>query len=428
MQPEKSSSNGDRDDLSQKGTPNLIFRILQLTLHRVRESRETRAYALAIIVSNIIGIILEAFIAVAHANATRDVYASLGDGGGIRSPFSGATADDMYTYILLSLQRLKDENVFFVLFHVFQLYLGFDAIVRQSIIQLIAHTCNQFISVILALVQLGETLKWSGAVSSADKQTGESTPRSEFFTALRYEIGLIASMAVLALLFVYLCVKLVRQFGWNIYKRLGADPGLQSRFRTCQVFLLILKLDGFFQLVFSIFWLVVMTQEGYHKGTPAAIAWYVLHLLLTVLQFPAPFIARHALLTEKPRPMMLFMVIHILVVVDFIVVLQQSSTSWVFWVLAVCLAILLSLITIILSIIVTRNFDKGLKPYVQRLFDKNYRYRFNASANPTIMKPNENNARQSWVIDDIDDDDEDPNATPLTQQQNDPESANHGRR
>lgn len=44
------------------------------------------------------------------------------------------------------------------------------------------------------------------------------------------------------------------------------------------------------------------------------------------------------------------------------------------------------------------------------------------------MKPNENNARQSWVIDDIDDDDEDPNATPLTQQQNDPESANHGRR
>lgn len=66
--------------------------------------------------------------------------------------------------------------------------------------------------------------------------------------------------------------------------------------------------------------------------------------------------------------MMLFMVIHILVVVDFIVVLQQSSTSWVFWVLAgmflklavicmvtqcfslycpyiVCLAILLSLVS-----------------------------------------------------------------------------------
>lgn len=63
---------------------------------------------------------------------------------------------------------------------------------------------------------------------------------------------------------------------------------------------------------------------------------------------------------------------------------------------------------------------------VQRLFDKNYRYRFNASANPTIVKPNPNNARESWVIDDIDDEEEDPNATPLTQR-NDPESVNNAR-
>lgn len=109
---------------------------------------------------------------------------------------------------------------------------------------------------------------------------------------------------------------------------------LLARFRLCQVFLLSLKLDGFFQLVFSIFWFVVMTQENYQHGNSASVAWYVLHLLLTIVQFPAPFVARYGLCSERPPFMIAFVIVHVLIVVDFIIVLQQSVSSWVFWVLA----------------------------------------------------------------------------------------------
>lgn len=111
-------------------------------------------------------------------------------------------------------------------------------------------------------------------------------------------------------------------------------PASLARFRLCQIFLLSLKLDGFFQLVFSIFWFVVMTQEGYQYGTRAAVAWYILHLFLTLVQFAAPFLARYGLSTEQPRYMIAFLVIHTLIIVDFIIILQQSSSIWVFWVLA----------------------------------------------------------------------------------------------
>lgn len=35
-----------------------------------------------------------------------------------------------------------------------------EQIVRQSMIQLTAHASNEFICMVLALVQMGETLKW----------------------------------------------------------------------------------------------------------------------------------------------------------------------------------------------------------------------------------------------------------------------------
>ncbi|KAI7878968.1 hypothetical protein K492DRAFT_148923 [Lichtheimia hyalospora FSU 10163] len=299
-----------------------------------------------------------------------------------------------------------DENVFFILFYIFQLYLGIDAVVRQSVIQLMAHACNSFICVILALVQLGETLKWNHRVG--DAYNNELIDADGFYSALHYEIALASLMGVITCVFTFFCFKLIHQFGWNSYKRIGADPVLQRRFKKCQLFLLSLKLDAFFHIVFSIFWVVVMTQEGYHQGSPASKAWYTLHVVLTVVQFPAPFVARQGLRTERSKFMIPFLVLHALLVIDFIIILQQSSTVWTFWVLAVCLAIVLSLGTIVLGAIVTHNFGKGLKPYTQRLFDKNYRYRLDPRANPTFLdKTNpKTGSADTWMIDDDIDEDE----------------------
>lgn len=46
---------------------------------------------------------------------------------------------------------------------------------------------------------------------SVDQETGETTNRSDFYIALRYEIVLAATMAVLTAVFACLCAKLSRQ-------------------------------------------------------------------------------------------------------------------------------------------------------------------------------------------------------------------------
>lgn len=78
--------------------------------------------------STLLGIILEALIAVAHSHAIDDVQQSAGWVERPNSPFSHPDPDNGYVYVLINLQRRKDENVFFILFHVFQFYLGMDSV------------------------------------------------------------------------------------------------------------------------------------------------------------------------------------------------------------------------------------------------------------------------------------------------------------
>jgi hypothetical protein len=58
---------------------------------------------------------------------------------------------------------------------------------------------------------LGETLKFKAEVWSNDNASNISTDNGGFYEAIRYEIALAATMAVLTLIFAYLCRKLALQ-------------------------------------------------------------------------------------------------------------------------------------------------------------------------------------------------------------------------
>lgn len=79
---------------------------------------------------------------------------------------------------------------------------------------MLAHTLTIFFCAIFALVQLGETLKFKGTVWSSDNNAHVSTDMSGFMMALSYEIALAVTIAVLTLIFGYLCKKLSQQVSY----------------------------------------------------------------------------------------------------------------------------------------------------------------------------------------------------------------------
>ncbi|KAI9025836.1 hypothetical protein CLU79DRAFT_743305 [Phycomyces nitens] len=371
-----------------------LSHIFDLMYKRLKESKETIAYSILITVSAIICIVLEILITASNGNeisAILQSYNQINDHSNPTSDVTHVYTDNAYVSILVNLRRQKDKNIFFILFQLFQTYLGIDAIVRQNTIQLIAHGVFQFICFLFSLLQFIETRKGKLAMSSVD----ETMSQAGFTQIIYYEIGQIAYMAVFILLLAFLTKRLLGQLGWNIYKRIGADLRLQARFRLCLLFLLNLKLDAFFHLFFSVFWFVVMTREKYYNINSAYLAWYIIHLLLTICQIPALYLARKSILTENRKFMTGCLTVHGLTTIDFIIILQQSLDSWVFWIIAVCLAIALSFSTIVLAILVLRNFGKGLKPHIKRLSDKGHSYTMDKRDPNFTTHP----SSDSWVID-----------------------------
>ncbi|KAG1437708.1 hypothetical protein G6F56_012973 [Rhizopus delemar] len=130
----------------------------------------------------------------------------------------------------------------------------------------------------------------------------KSTIQTYFMVALRNGIGLVTVMSILSIVFTYLCYQLFKQFGWNIYKRIGADIQQQHRFKLTQIFFLLLKLDAFFQLVLCVFYTVVMSQEQYYllwTMDRKKFVGYVVHIVVTILLIPALLIARRGVITEN---------------------------------------------------------------------------------------------------------------------------------
>jgi hypothetical protein len=61
-------------------------------------------------------------------------------------------------------------------------------------------------------------------------------------------------------LFVLLSYRLYKEFGWKMFKRIGADPIMKSMYRDYQILLLLTKFDVFFVLAFGIQFLVLIVK------------------------------------------------------------------------------------------------------------------------------------------------------------------------
>lgn len=77
-----------------------------------------------------------------------------------------------------------------------------------------------------------------------------------------YLIAISVILGISLVGFSYLAYKLYLEFGWKIYKKIGADPEMKSMYRTYQIFLMVLKLDFFFFLAFSIQFVVLVLNPN----------------------------------------------------------------------------------------------------------------------------------------------------------------------
>ncbi|KAJ6574894.1 hypothetical protein B0H19DRAFT_618043 [Mycena capillaripes] len=267
----------------------------------------------------------------------------------------------------------------FALAHVFQFVMAVDAVYARNTLQFIFLGIFNLLFLVYGVVQIYEIRELDTSSSTT------SIPISVLTTIIPIVIGT-AQAAYMALAY-----KIYLEFGWKVYKFLGADRRTRSLYAKYQIYECLVKFDVFFWVGFSVqfIWLVLVDRGWEFYVTCAALP------LSLVLLVEGHLAARH----ENKWMMytfisgcggaMLYFLYKVLKFRDTADYLHVWKTLTVFSVIA----ILLLTATIVFSIMVLRNFGRGLKDALMRKSMSHGRaasqhHRRAASMNPNRMSIN----------------------------------------
>ncbi|EIW86533.1 hypothetical protein CONPUDRAFT_78856 [Coniophora puteana RWD-64-598 SS2] len=244
----------------------------------------------------------------------------------------------------------------FALAHVFQLVMAVDAVYARNTLQFICLTVFNLLFLLYAVIQIGEI---------QDYTTSTSGFLHISVKVLTTVIPCVISAAEIA--YIALGWKIYNEFGWKVYKFLGADRRIKKMFASYQIFICLIKFDVFLWVGFCVqfIWLVLTKHTWEYYLTCAALP------LSVVLLVEGHLAVRH----ENKLMMWTFLsgcgaalVYFVYKLIKVLVLRKTTSYVNVWESLATfsIIAIILLIVTIVFSVIVMRNFGKGLKASMTR--------------------------------------------------------------
>ncbi|KCV69125.1 hypothetical protein H696_04540 [Fonticula alba] len=244
---------------------------------------------------------------------------------------------------------------------VFQVYLAVDAALNQNVIQVIAHSIFVVCLFTFSVFQFFQIREAYMIALDNDNLLVDPTKinfQTHLFPPL---LSTIIILALLAIFYAYWAYRLYSQFDWANYRRVGADPAIQSIFRLYQTFIVLLKLDFFFFIAFGLQFLVLVRIKN-------------VEFALTIFAIPGLFVALllafYAVRYEN-RYVMAFWFLGLLLAVCYftykIVRIHSPSQypkyegSGKFLSFFAALSLVMIFLSLVTSVLCARNFGKGLR-------------------------------------------------------------------
>jgi len=255
----------------------------------------------------------------------------------------------------------------FIFTQIYQLIIIIEAVWRQNTIQIFAHIIYCSCMVAFAIFQYFQIHDALDALIAFSNSTGGNPHVYDnvFMEITPYLITSIVVLGVCDFCFIYLAFKLYLEFGWKIYKKIGADPKKRAMYRSYQILIMLLKFAVYFFDAFAIQFVVLVL----HPTDPE----FGLTIVALAVSFPIVFLVVFALDRENKILMWIWLVLLLSIMAYFIFKIYRIYDptqvskyvgSGKFLTLFASLGLLAIIITFVYSCICLGNFDKGLKPHL----------------------------------------------------------------
>jgi hypothetical protein len=271
----------------------------------------------------------------------------------------GVSSGDDGSFATTANTRMPVYLSIFALAHVFQFVMAVDAVYARNTLQFICLTIFNALFLLYAVIQIKEI---RDALADSSSSSGISNIPINVLTTI---IPIVISVAEVA--YIGLGWKIYNEFGWKVYKFLGADRRIKKMYADYQIYECLVKFDVFFWAGFSVqfIWLVLQDTDWEYYVTCAALP------LSIILLVEGHLAARH----ENKWMMATFMAGCVGAMIYFIyklvkVLLYNSTVQyklvWKSLTIFSVIAIVLLFATFVYSVIVLRNFGRGLKEALTR--------------------------------------------------------------
>ncbi|GAA5806770.1 hypothetical protein MFLAVUS_000118 [Mucor flavus] len=224
--------------------------------------------------------------------------------------------------------KISGECIMFIVFEVWKLWLAFDGVLHTNSRTIWASASFSVFSFGFSILMIIESIKWI----KSDEQVTEAEALPYGLETLKYtNLYLLIVLSCIAFLIIpvtfYSAVKVVKDYGWDVYKKIGSSIKIQEMYITVQWFSLALKIDMYFEFcAYALFLIYLATDFDYE---PDFYTMFAIVLIMSMLTIPSLAFSRYAI----------------------------SKESLAFLIAAVG--------TIVLAIMCLLNFNKGLKEFVR---------------------------------------------------------------
>ncbi|KAF7192831.1 hypothetical protein HII31_05814 [Pseudocercospora fuligena] len=248
----------------------------------------------------------------------------------------------------------------FIFGYLYELVLAWDALRLKNTIQVIGICLYNLGMLIYSAVQMDQ-------VDDAVKDLQGDIKPGTWYGLKPFLIAAPCVVALGTILLAFVAWKLYNEFAWTIYKHISADLRLKRRYLTYQIYIALLKFDFFFFLGFTVQFVVVVTgtSDSEFYLTIAAIPITIILLFLAAyINRKESYIGQTFILIVYFAAMAYFVFKLVRMYTppkmqDYIAARSSLTTFAV-------LTLLLLIVTIGTAIACMINFNKGLKPHIQR--------------------------------------------------------------
>jgi hypothetical protein len=275
-------------------------------------------------------------------------------------------------YPLQTLWDQQREDIVFITFQVWVFGMSIVALVHQSIPHIIASLVTHVMATAWAAAQLNYTEAFRVTFNRIITQgaCGGVSFLPDFWKArANAEIPILALNAAGLLVSALLSFRLLKLYGWQTFKRIGASLTINRVYKLVLSLSIFIQLAIFFVVTTVALWLDQLLNSAIGDHATFLTIYKAGAIITLVLLVPWVLTGWFGVRRELRLPMLLFLVLSTFYlagwgVMFFSTTFRWTFTSWRFFAVMTCASIFLTVSCFFLGVVCRFNFGKGLVRYI----------------------------------------------------------------